>query len=178
MEDKVVIGSRNPAKIKAVENAIKALGLHLTVIGKEVESGVSAQPMTDSETLQGAKNRAFNCSTEDETVFAIGLEGGIDIVNEQLIVCNWGALVDKEGNVFLASGARIPLPDHFQAELKGGRELGQIMNDFCNRNDISKKEGAVGIFTNGAINRIEMFEHVCKLLIGQWQFNKTRLSQN
>ena len=172
MEEIVLIGSTNPAKIKAVQRALLALNLQYTVVGKDVESDVSAQPMSDVETLQGAKNRATNCSKTSPCVFAIGLEGGIDYVNEQLLICNWGALVDHEGRTFIASGARIPLPSHFREELKEGRELGQIMDEYCRRKDIRKKEGAVGIFTKGAINRIEMFEHVCKLLIGQWLFQK------
>ena len=172
MEQTVIIGSTNPAKIKAVQNALLALNLDYEVVGKEVESGVSAQPMSDFETLQGAQNRAKNSIETDQYLFSIGLEGGIDIINEQLFVCNWGALVDTEGKTYLASGARIPLPSFFQVDLKKGKELGQLMDDFCRRKDIRKKEGAVGIFTNGAINRIEMFEHVCKLLIGQWLFQK------
>ncbi|MDX5474838.1 MAG: DUF84 family protein [Bacillaceae bacterium] len=172
MEDIVLIGSTNPAKIKAVQRALLVLGLHYKVVGKDVESDVSAQPMSDIETLQGAKNRAINCAKTSPCLFAIGLEGGIDFVNEQLIICNWGALVDHEGRTFIASGARIPLPPHFREDLEGGRELGQLMDEYSRRKDIRKKEGAVGIFTNGAINRMEMFEHVCKLLIGQWLFQK------
>ena len=170
MKDIVLIGSTNPAKIKAVQRALLALDLHYNVVGKDVESNVSAQPMSDIETLQGAKNRAINSAKDSSCVFAIGLEGGIDYVNEQLIICNWGALVDHEGRTFTASGARIPLPSNFREALEGGRELGQLMDEYSKRKDIRKKEGAVGIFTNGPINRIEMIEHVCKLLIGQWLF--------
>ena len=74
------------------------------------------------------------------------------------------------GNEFIAGGARIPLPDYFRDSIEQGVELGDLMEQYCNREGIRKHEGALGIFTNGAVSRVEMFKHVSLILIGQWQY--------
>ncbi|CAG9622133.1 DUF84 family protein [Sutcliffiella rhizosphaerae] len=169
---KVVIGSNNPAKYNAIEQALVGLSIEASTVRVDVDSGVSNQPLSDDETVRGALQRARNALYEcDEAVFAIGLEGGVvidDTATHNVMVCNWGALVDKEGNEFIAGGARIPLPEAFRGPLSKGIELGELMEEYCQRKDIRKHEGAVGIFSGGAITRTQMFEHVCRLLVGQW----------
>ncbi|MFP3360884.1 DUF84 family protein, partial [Planococcus sp. SIMBA_143] len=66
--------------------------------------------------------------------------------------------------------ARISLPNEISNEIRAGKELGPLMDEFTQRTGIRKKEGAIGVFTNGLLTREEMFRHVVGLLIGQWQF--------
>lgn len=54
---KVIIGSFNQAKIKAVKQVFK----DYKVEGIDSPSEVSSQPTTDEETLLGAINRANHC---------------------------------------------------------------------------------------------------------------------
>ncbi|WP_174614079.1 DUF84 family protein [Virgibacillus ihumii] len=165
---KILIGSKNPAKIEAVGSVF-----HVdNVTGIEVTSQVSAQPQTDEETRRGAINRARQCVTESTCDIGIGLEGGVMTLDNQLYVTNWGALVHSDGTTFTAGGARIQLPQEFSAKLNQGMELGDIMDDFAKRKDVRKKEGAIGIFTNELISRKEMFVHVVTLLKGQYDFSQ------
>ncbi|MFD1019086.1 DUF84 family protein [Thalassobacillus hwangdonensis] len=160
------IGSKNPTKI----NAVKTVFESANVEGVEVESKVSAQPFSDEETLEGAINRARECAKIKKNGFGLGLEGGVMEIEDQLYLCNWGAMVDDEENLYTASGARIPLPDEIKEELEKGKELGEVMDDYASRQEVRKNEGAVGIFTNELVNRQEMFAHVVKLLKGQYEY--------
>lgn len=162
----VVIGSKNPTKIQAVQDVF----VTDDVTGLDIPSKVSAQPFSDSETRKGAINRAIQCVEKTKGNIGIGLEGGVMYVDDQLYLCNWGALVTKEKEVFTASGARILLPEEFNVELNGGIELGDIMDAYSKRQDVRKNEGAIGIFTNNRISRKEMFVHVVRLLHGQWEY--------
>lgn len=163
---KIVIGSENPAKIRAVQDVFS----NQEVSGIDVSSNVSAQPFSDVETRQGAINRAIQCVEKESCHIGIGLEGGVMNVDDQLFLCNWGALVTNEKEIFTASGARIPLPWEFDKELQSGTELGDIMDGYTHQLDVRKNEGAIGIFTNGYVSRKEMFAHVLKQLRGQWEF--------
>ncbi|MBH0230190.1 DUF84 family protein [Halobacillus yeomjeoni] len=165
---KIYVGSQNPTKIDSVKRVFS----EYEVIGMDVESKVAAQPFSDDETLEGAINRARECAFFDKCDLGIGLEGGVMEIEGDLYLCNWGALVDSKENVYTASGARIPLPDEIKADLEKGKELGEVMDEFANKNDVRKNEGAIGIFTNGSIQREEMFTHVVKLLRGQWEFEQ------
>ncbi|GGE55214.1 NTPase [Pullulanibacillus camelliae] len=167
---KIGIGTLNPAKI----NAVKRWGEdnHMVVEGFSVPSGVSAQPMGDEETLEGAMNRAQAVLETSDADFGMGLEGGVDCIGEDIFLCNWGALVDRSGLVLTASGARIPLPQRFKKELVGGKELGDIIDDFAKQTNVRKNQGTIGIFTNGLITREDMFHHVVMLLFGQYDYQK------
>lgn len=160
----IVIGSKNPTKIKAVEEVFPEAYIY----SKDVSSKVSAQPFSDEETKEGAINRAKQCATKD--TIGIGLEGGVMYVRDELYLCNWGALVSEDNQVYTASGARILLPREINESLKSGKELGDIMDVYAKREGVRNKEGAIGIFTNDLISRSEMFTHVVKLLRGQWEY--------
>ncbi|EIT85497.1 NTPase [Fictibacillus macauensis ZFHKF-1] len=162
---KIVVGSSNPAKIRAVEQCMP-----YPVTGVEVASGVAAQPFSDEETKQGAENRAKAAVTQGAEI-GIGLEGGVVEMQDGLYLCNWGALATKEGAVFVASGAKLPLPKEVAAALFNGEELGPVMDRFTKAQGISKKEGAIGVFTNGVIHRDEMFTHIVKMLWGQFLYH-------
>lgn len=169
---KIAIGSVNPAKVKAVEEAFKEQDIDVIVTPMSVPSGVSNQPFSDEETIQGAVNRAKHCLLEENIEIGIGLEGGVVETTFGLFVCNWGALVVKGESPIIAGGARIRLPEDVAERLWKGEELGPVMEDVSKVRNVSKKEGAIGIFTNNVITRDEMFTHVMKILIGQFQFRK------
>lgn len=165
---KIIIGSKNPTKIKAVQDVFKTA----EVISMDVPSHVSLQPFSDEETQTGAINRAIQCAQSTSNAIGIGLEGGVMYIDNQLYLCNWGALVTPSHKILTASGARIVLPEEIVDKLKAGHELGDLMDDYALKKEVSKKEGAIGIFTNNLISRKEMFEHVVMLLRGQWEYWK------
>ncbi|MBD8016516.1 DUF84 family protein [Microbacterium sp. APC 3898] len=166
---RAVIASKNPAKINAVSSILANLEWTVDLSAVEAASGVSEQPFSQEETRQGAKNRAANALGDFD--FAIGLEGGVYEMEGILYLCNWGALTTKDGRMYTAAGAQIPLPKAIADKLYSGAELGPVMDDYANEIGIRHHKGAIGILTDGAVNRGEMFSHVVKLLIGQYQLD-------
>lgn len=169
---KIIIGSKNPAKIHAVQVGFQSYQAEFTSMN--VPSGVKEQPFSDEETIKGAINRAYAALKEGDGEIGIGLEGGVQETECGLFLCNWGALVEDGEVPIIAGGARIPLPETVAVRLLVGEELGPVMDNFTNKEDIRKKEGAVGVFTNGHISRAEMFAHVMKLLVGQYEYRKMK----
>ncbi|GHH97331.1 DUF84 family protein [Neobacillus kokaensis] len=167
---RVIIGSKNPAKIEAVKNSFTNQYIELSSL--DIPSGVSDQPLSDEETIKGAINRAAGALREGSGDIGIGLEGGVQETNHGLFICNWGALAAKGLEPIIAGGARILLPEEIAARLRTGEELGPVMEDYAKKKNVSKQEGAVGVFTNGLVNRAEMFTHVMNLLIGQYTYQQ------
>lgn len=163
---KIIIGSKNPTKV----NAVKDIFPEDEIVGLTVDSYVSEQPFSDQETMQGAINRARHCAEKEKSVIGIGLEGGVMYIGDQLYLCNWGALVTPAGDTYTASGARVLLPKEIEIKLTNGVELGIIMDHYAKKSGVSKKEGAIGIFTNDLLSRQEMFAQVVLLLKGQWEY--------
>lgn len=171
---KIAIGSSNPAKRLAVEKAVQTAHLGGEVIALSVPSGVREQPFSDTETKQGAINRAKAVLEKAEAHIGIGLEGGVMETEDGLYLCNWGALAVKEQPVITAGGARILLPEEVAEQLRSGQELGPVMDQFTHKKGIRQHEGAVGVFSNGLVTRDEMFLHVAKLLLGQFLRNNDK----
>ncbi|ANU11446.1 NTPase [Planococcus antarcticus DSM 14505] len=164
---RAAIASKNPAKINAVSSVLKNLEWTIDLSAVDAESEVSAQPFSQQETRRGAVNRANNALGELD--FAIGLEGGVYEMDKTLYLCNWGALATQGGRLFTAAGAQIPLPTEIAKSLYDGKELGPVMDDYANESGIRHHKGAIGILTDGLVNRGEMFSQIVKLLIGQYQ---------
>lgn len=165
---KIVIGSKNPAKISAVRQIFTAVHYEFETIN--VTTGVSEQPFSDEETIKGAINRATNALVEGNGQIGIGLEGGVQETKIGLFLCNWGALVTSHEPPIVAGGARILLPEEVAIRLREGEELGPVMDDYTKKQNIRINEGAIGIFTNELIQRAEMFSHITHLLLGQYLY--------
>lgn len=92
----VAVGSTNPVKINSAHMGIAqssqaALGVVCTGYG--VSSGVSDQPVGDSETQAGAETRAiaafeaYKKEHGEGPCYSVGLEGGISSVTEATMEC-------------------------------------------------------------------------------------------
>src|SRR5699024_12804178 len=104
---KITIGSKNPTKIKAVQDVFKTA----EITSLDVLSGVSAQPFSDEETRTGAINRATSCAKSIPNSVGIGLEGRVMYIEDQLFLCNWGALVRHDHSGYTACGAWLLMPN-------------------------------------------------------------------
>ncbi|WEG13862.1 DUF84 family protein [Pullulanibacillus sp. KACC 23026] len=161
----ISVGSQNQAKLNSVRASCPEGS---TVLSVDVPSEVSNQPIGDEETLQGAINRARNALKACEQAEAgIGLEGGVMWIGPTLYLCNWGAMVTADNQLFTAGGARIPLPDLVVKGLEEGKELGDVMDEYAHSIGTRQHQGAIGILTQGAVTRLDMFTHVTKLLFSQ-----------
>lgn len=167
---KIVIGSKNPAKIAAVKNSFSHQAAEFCSL--DIPSGVSEQPFSDEETIKGAINRAEGALLEGNGDIGIGLEGGVQETSYGLLICNWGALAAPGKEPIIAGGARILLPEEVAGRLRAGEELGPVMEEYAKKKNVSKQEGAVGVFTDGRVNRAEMFTHVMNLLVGQFNYHQ------
>lgn len=166
---KIIIGSKNRAKVAAVKKAFHKYDC--AIIAVEVASRVSKQPLTDEETVTGALNRAKGALLQQAGQIGIGLEGGVVRFRNDLYVCNWGALVCKNiSEPIIAGGARFKLPKQIATQIYAGQELGPVLAKYVYENKLAKDDGAVGVFTKGLLGRTDMYFQIVKLLIGQYYF--------
>ncbi|WP_121663089.1 DUF84 family protein [Metabacillus litoralis] len=170
---RIAIGTKNPTKVNAVKEAFSK-HVNAEFIAINVSSNVSAQPITDHETLTGAMNRAKNALEAEGSHIdlGVGLEGGLVKTDFGYFLCNWGALVAHQSQPIIAGGARIMIPDEIGDLVFSGRELGDVMDDYVKKNNVRQNEGAIGIFTNGLVDRTKMFQELSSLLIGQYLYQQ------
>lgn len=165
----IAIGTTNRAKVGAVVDALQALYPSAEFIPVSVPSNVADQPFSDEETRQGAINRALAAKDATGAQLAFGLEGGVRELDDVLYCCNWGAVATQK-TVYASSGAQFMLPEEVAVHVRAGQELGPVMDAYTKQRDTRQHSGAIGIFTDGLIDRKDMFVHIVQLLIGQVRY--------
>jgi len=151
----VAVGSLNPAKIEATRLAFGALwpGALEGVHGCDVSSGVAAQPMTDAETIRGARNRAARAIGLSEADYGVGIEGGLEQTEGCWFNSGWAVVVDRAGREGAGSTLRMRVPPALMEHVLGGQELGAACDLVFGRTDANRAEGFVGLMTGTAIHR-------------------------
>lgn len=156
---RVAVGSRNPVKVAAVSQVVRRLHAAALVEGVQVPSGVPDQPVGDAETQLGATARARAAREALDADIGVGLEGGVvDEGGGAMRTCAWAAVSLRDGREFLGGSLAMPLPPAVAALVRSGVELGHAMDALTGGTDTKHGAGAVGILTNGMIDRQRAYE--------------------
>lgn len=155
----ITVGSKNPVKLAAVRAVMKRLAAGSEVQSVEVPSGVPDQPFGDDETIRGAVARARGARERLNTDFGVGLEGGVvEMPDGTMRTCAWAAVVSRSGRHAVGGSLAMPLPDAVAEMIRGGMELGHAMDRLTNQTNTKHGAGAVGILTDGLVDRQAAYE--------------------
>jgi inosine/xanthosine triphosphatase len=151
---RIAVGSGNPVKRRAVEQAVTDTLDDPEIEAVSVDSGVSEQPTGRAETVEGAKNRARNALAAGEYDLGVGLEGGVAEVEgaDGLFLIMWTAVTDGE-ETGLGAGPSFRLPASIGGRVDAGEELGPVMDDVLGEDDVAEKQGAAGALSAGVVDR-------------------------
>jgi len=169
----VAVGSTRRPKLNAVWEALTILGPALEpnqqfeVIGEEAASGVSHTPLSRSEIMTGAKNRADALARRGEREnkpwkFFVGLEGGLDVVtrggDRLAFLENWAYVRDPSGRGAYGQSGSVLLPESLTKQVvDDGVELGVAIDEFAGEHGIRDAQGAWGVLTKNLITRQDAF---------------------
>ena len=157
----VVIASHNPVKANATlagfERMFPQAEFELQTVS--VESGVSDQPMSEAETLQGAENRAEAArKAVPEADFWVGIEGGIEDLSHGMLAYAWIVIL-SDGPVAKGRTGGFLLPETVASLVRAGMELGHANDQVFGRENSKQQEGAIGLLTGKILDRTELYEH-------------------
>lgn len=156
---KVIVASKNPTKLASTKQAFDHYfkGQKITYASSEVASGVSDQPMSIEETIQGAINRAKAASSPDAD-FSVGIEGGMSFYkiggHEYAVELSWVCVYDcQTGTNEIASSAGFPVFPKVIKHLHNGQNLTQAMAKEYGLQDLGQKNGYIGWLSGDVITR-------------------------
>jgi inosine/xanthosine triphosphatase len=153
---RVVVGTNNPVKVKAVENVFNRVYGNVEVEGRHVPSGVSPQPFND-ETVKGAINRAKNAFALNGFDLSIGIEAGLWDIAGYTLDIQFCAIYD--GNwMTIGCGSGFEYPSIVLGEVLAGKEVGEVMSKVAGIDGLGKKMGAIGYLTDGRLDRTSLTE--------------------
>lgn len=154
---KIAVGSTNPVKIEAVKSIVTLLWPNAEIESVGVPTGVGEMPMSDEETIIGARNRARAARQAIGADLGFGLEGGVHQDPVGLVLQGWVVVTDGNGREGVAGAGRLPLPPGIAKRVLAGEELGPVMDDLLGESNVKAKGGAVGALTGGLIPRQQAF---------------------
>jgi inosine/xanthosine triphosphatase len=155
---RVAVGSTNPVKIAAVREVLAKVAPAADVAGIEVASGVPDQPWGDDETIRGASARARAALELSGADLGVGIEGGVVETNDGIRTCAWAAVARPDGTVSVGGSLAMPLPPAVARLIREGMELGHAMDAVSGGQDTKRGAGAVGILTDGLVDRRRAYE--------------------
>lgn len=164
---KVVIASTNPVKIEATKRAFHRLFPDQTwrFEGVDVLSGVNDQPMSDAETLTGAKNRVKVAARQRPRAdYWVGIEGGSQARGDDIVTFAW-IVVKHHNQISRARTSEFFQPDQIKILMRQGLELKRAADKIFNTTDSGKKTGAIGLLTNNAVTRTDFYEQAVILAL-------------
>jgi len=166
----VIVGSTNPVKLTAVQTGFGAMfpQERFNFSGIDVLSGVSAQPQSDAETLQGARQRAVNAQEQEPGAdFWVGVEGGVDGLpgkSETLLAFAWVVVLSAEQRGCARTGA-FELPAPVAELVSGGTEVGEADDQVFGTQGSKQHNGAVGLLTQDTLTRDGFYAQAVQLAL-------------
>ncbi|MBI3577320.1 inosine/xanthosine triphosphatase [Candidatus Gottesmanbacteria bacterium] len=151
----IAVGSKNPVKIEAVRLAFAKVWPQKKwkIQGVEVSSGVSKQPMSDAESIRGARNRAQAAIKKLAADFGVGIEGGLEKIEGKWFDCGWAVVIDTNDNEGVGATLRMETPPTMMHHVRQGKELGEVSDLLFNRKNSKQAEGQFGLMTDNAVTR-------------------------
>ena len=154
----VVVGSLNPVKLAAVRAVVAGAAPEALVEAVTAASGVADQPFGDEETIRGARERARVARAARDADLGVGLEGGVVDGPGGMRSCAWCVVVHRDGREGIGGSLAMPLPDAVARMIRDGMELGHAMDALVAERGTKHGKGAVGILTEGRIDRQGAYE--------------------
>ncbi|TRZ54713.1 inosine/xanthosine triphosphatase [archaeon] len=162
---KVGIATRNPSKVRAVEEVFKIVFENVRIFPLDADSGVPAQPK-EEQILQGAINRARAALEGND--FGVGIEGGVVEINGKMCNTAYCVIMDKTGRYSIGSQPIFELPEIFKKEIMTGKEFGTVADEYFKTKNIKHEGGSIKILSKGMISRDDMLKDAVKCALVPW----------
>jgi inosine/xanthosine triphosphatase len=165
----IILGSKNPTKMQATEIVFKKFfpNMDVKVVGLNVDSNVSTQPIQIENVINGAINRARNSKKFVDShksdylelpSFYCGIEAGLVSIPNTItgyLDYQFCAIIDNKDHLSIGSGSGWEYPSKVVKSVLAdpSLEIGTIMGKISGDPNIKYKGGAIGFYSKGLLSR-------------------------
>lgn len=155
----VAVGSTNPVKIEAVRIAFEMLWPEQLweISSISLASGVASQPMSDLESITGARNRAKGALISGNAAYGVGLEGGLQQIDKWWFDSGWIVVIDRNGQEGIGSTAKLIVPPQMITMVLQGMEVGEAVDTLFQQQNSKQADGHFGLMTKNTITRTRAY---------------------
>ncbi|ACB40774.1 inosine/xanthosine triphosphatase [Pyrobaculum neutrophilum] len=154
---KVAVASRNPNKVRAVEEAYRLFGIPARVSSVDKPPSLPPQPVGLEAVVAGAVERAKAAlAAAGEAEHGVGIEAGALEAGGRHLDVTVAAVADRGGLVTLGFGPAFQIPDVFLGDVLRGVELGVLAERHFGKAAVGYREGIIGLLTRGRVTRLDL----------------------
>lgn len=156
---KILIGTKNPGKIKGAREAFEKYFENFDIDAISVPSNVSEEPL-NNEIYEGARNRVDNLikyakENKIDAEYFLGVESGITNLLGKWVIINIAVIKDKNGYESWGTSSAFPVPDKYIDEIIT-TDLGKVMDKIFKQHELRSGKGGISFLTNDVISRIDL----------------------
>ena len=146
-------------KIAASRAAFAAVcpGESWTVLAYDIDPGVSSQPMSNAETICGARNRAVGALAAGDVDYGVGIESGLCDIEGAWFSTGCVVVLDRAGREGLFSSLLRPVPPRSMELVRQGMEVGHANDRVFGAEHSKQGTGLIGLLTNDVPTREGVF---------------------
>ncbi len=163
---RVVVGSVNPVKGLAVQEAFTKYFKKFEVIPIAVTSGVHPFPMSQQETLEGSINRAKQAKRKiGDADFYVGIEGGLLLFNNHHYIQAIAAVI-KGSEISVARSVAIEVSKRIVEQIDPTSDQSKrTIDHLLGRENLFQHEGVMGVLTQNKLTRTQILRDtvICAL---------------
>lgn len=151
------MGSKNPNKIRAVEDAYRLFGIPAVVIPAPKQVATPPQPVGLEAVLAGAVERAKAAlQAVEKAGHGVGIEAGVVEAGGVHLDITIAAVADRDGRVTIGFGPAFQIPPPFLPQVLSGVEMGALAEQYFKKPSIGYREGLIGALTKRRITRYHL----------------------
>ena len=156
---KILIGSKNKAKIEGAKLAFEKYFSDFEIISEDIQSGVNSQPIND-EILLGARNRIKGLKELNikDVDFYISSEAGLISIGDLYLNINMAVIEDINGYESIGTSQGYMIPKSKVESIKE-KSLGVVLDEIFNGVNLNRNKGGIHFLTLGEMNRIELVKN-------------------
>ena len=156
---KILIGSKNKAKIEGAKLAFEKYFSDFEIISEDIQSGVNSQPIND-EILLGARNRIKGLKELNikDVDFYISSEAGLISIGNLYLNINLAVIEDINGYESIGTSQGYMIPKSKVESIKE-KSLGVVLDEIFNGVNLNRNKGGIHFLTLGEMNRIELVKN-------------------
>jgi inosine/xanthosine triphosphatase len=177
-ENTICVGSLNPTKVNAVNQAFSRYFKNYKVFNIKAESKVVKQPIGLKTIIDGAINRAryslnflINTRRIKSSIYGVGIEAGLAEVPKTktgFMDFQFCAIIDENDQISLGSGIGFEYPKFVINQILNNKdtEIGDIIGALAKNENLKNELGAISFLSKNVINRTEILTQavICALL--------------
>ncbi len=165
----ISVGSKNRSKLNGVERAYSLFLKDFQVVGVEVPSEITPQPMNLETTFRGALIRAEkSLELVRGAEHGVGVEAGLFRLLDAWFDIHVAVVVDNQGIATYGLSSAFEIPPTFAEKLVGGsvKELELLVDDYFKTKDVGEHGGFIKLLTRGKVLRDDLvFQSVLMALV-------------